>query len=158
MSTKVQPVPVGYHALTPYLCVKDTIRAIEFYQRAFGATELMRIADPGGKVGHAEMLIGDSRVMLADEFPEMNFLSPRTLGGSPVTMHLYVEDADAVAQRAVAAGARLVKEVKDQFYGDRGGTVEDPDGHVWFISTHQEDVTLEEIKRRAAGLSGPQTA
>ncbi|MGH9940963.1 MAG: VOC family protein [Pyrinomonadaceae bacterium] len=158
MPNEVKPIPEGYHTVTPYLCVEDAAVAIEFYRQAFGATELMRLADPGGKIGHAELVIGDSRVMIADEFPDMNFRSPRTIGGSPVIIHLYVEDADAVAGRAVAAGARLVREVKDQFYGDRGGSVEDPYGHVWFISTHKEDVSPEEINKRAAALYGQQLA
>lgn len=154
MTSNVKPIPDGYHTITPYICVNDAANAIEFYKKAFGATELMRLADPSGRIGHAEVKIGDSHLMLADEFPEMNFRSPQSLGGSPVTIHLYVEDVDAIANQAVAAGAKLVKEVKDQFYGDRSGTVEDPFGHVWYIATHKEDVSLEEINKHAAAMSG----
>jgi PhnB protein len=154
MTSSVKPIPDGYHTITPYICVNDAANAIEFYKKAFGATELMRLADPSGRIGHAEIKIGDSHLMLADEFPEMNFRSPQSLGGSPVTIHLYVEDVDAIADQAVAAGAKLVKEVKDQFYGDRSGTVEDPFGHVWYIATHKEDVSLEEINKHAAAMSG----
>lgn len=154
MTSNLKPIPDGYHTITPYICVNDAANAIEFYKKAFGATELMRLADPSGRIGHAEVKIGDSHLMLADEFPEMNFRSPQSLGGSPVTIHLYVEDVDAIANQAVAAGAKLVKEVKDQFYGDRSGTVEDPFGHVWYIATHKEDVSLEEINKHAAAMSG----
>ncbi len=154
MTSIVKPIPDGYHTITPYICVNDAANAIEFYKKAFGATELMRLADPSGRIGHAEIKIGDSHLMLADEFPEMNFRSPQTLGGSPVSIFLYVEDVDATANQAVAAGAKLVKEVKDQFYGDRSGTVEDPFGHVWYIATHKEDVSLEEINKHAAAMSG----
>ena len=154
MTSKVKPIPEGYHSVTPYLCVKDAASALEFYKKALGATELMRMPHPGGKIGHAEIKIGDSMIMLADEFPEMGFRSPQTLGGSPVAIHLYVEDVDAVVGQAVANGAKLVKEVKDQFYGDRSGAVEDPFGHVWYISTHVEDVLPEEIEKRAAAAGG----
>jgi PhnB protein len=153
--SKVKPIPEGYHSVTPYLCCKDAAAAIEFYKKAFGATEVMRMGDPGGKVGHAELQIGDSRVMLADEFPEMGFLSPKTVGGSPVMIHLYVEDVDATANRAVAAGGKVTRPVADQFYGDRGGQVEDPFGHKWYVATHKEDLSPEEIgKRAAAAMSG----
>jgi PhnB protein len=128
--------------------VKGGGDAIEFYKKAFGATEVLRMAAPDGKIGHAEIQIGDSRVMLADEFPEMGFLSPRTIGGTPVTMHLYVEDADATVSRATGAGAKVTRPVTDQFYGDRGGQVEDPFGHKWYVSTHKEDLTPEEIEKR----------
>ena len=154
MTSNVKPIPDGYHTITPYICVNDAANAIEFYKKAFGATELMRLADPSGRIGHAEVKIGDSHLMLADEFPEMNFRSPQTLGGSPVSIFLYVEDVDATANQAVAAGAKLVKEVKDQFYGDRSGTLEDPFGHVWNVSTHKEDVSLEEINKHVAAMSG----
>ncbi len=123
MTSIVKPIPDGYHTITPYICVKDAVNAIEFYKKAFGATELMRLADPSGKIGHAEIKIGDSHLMIADEFPEMNFRSPQSLGGSPVSIFLYVEDVDAMANQAVAAGAKVVREVKDQFYGDRSGTL-----------------------------------
>src|SRR5690606_34489781 len=131
MASSVRGIPEGYHSLTPYLAVDDGARAIAFYQEAFGASEVMRMARPNGKVGHAELQIGDSRIMLADEYPDMGFRSPKTYGGSPVGLHLYVEDVDAVARRAVAAGAKELRPVKDQFYGDRTGSFEDPFGHVW---------------------------
>ena len=150
----VKPIPPGYHSVTPYLCVKGGAQAIEFYKKAFGATEVMRMSAPDGKIGHSELQIGDSRVMLADEFPEMGFLSPQSLGGAPVMMHLYVEDSDAVVARAADAGARVTKPVADQFYGDRGGQVEDPFGHKWYVATHKEDLTMEEIdKRREAAFA-----
>lgn len=150
----VKAIPDGYSSVTPYLCVKGAPEAIEFYKQAFGATELMRLAAPDGKIGHAEIKIGNSRIMLADEFPEMGFLSPQSLGGTPVTIHLYVEDVDSVARRAVDAGAKVLRPVEDQFYGDRAGQLEDPFGHVWWVSTHKEEVPLEEIQRRAAALYG----
>jgi PhnB protein len=152
--SKVKPIPEGYHTVTPYLCCKDAAAAIEFYKKAFGATELMRMGDPSGKIGHAEIQIGDSHVMLADEFPEMGFLSPQSVGGSPVMMHLYVEDVDAKVPKAVAAGAKVTRPVADQFYGDRGGQLQDPFGHKWYVSTHKEDVSPEEIKKRIAAMSG----
>jgi PhnB protein len=151
---KVKPIPEGYHSTTPYLCVKGAADAIEFYKKAFGAKEVLRMADPSGKVGHAEIQIGDSRVMLADEYPEMGFLSPKSIGGTPVMMHLYVEDVDATVPRAVAAGAKVTREVADQFYGDRGGKIEDPFGHSWYVATHKEDLSQEEIQKRAAATFG----
>jgi PhnB protein len=150
MPSPVKPIPDGYHAVTPYLHVKGAARAIEFYERAFGARLLYRIDQPDGRVGHAELQIGDSRVMLADEFPEMGVRSPQAVGGTPVTIHLYVPDVDATVARAVAAGATLSRPVADQFYGDRNGGLVDPFGHVWFVATHVEDVPPEEISRRAA--------
>jgi PhnB protein len=158
MSKAVKPVPEGFHTLTPYLCVAGAAQAIEFYKEAFGATELMRMADPGGKIGHAEIQIGDSRVMLADEYPEMGFKSPRAYGGSPMNMHMYVENVDGVVKQAVDAGAKLVRPVEDQFYGDRSGTVEDPFGHQWHVSTHKEDVSEEELHKRAAARAQAQKA
>ena len=153
---KVKPIPEGYHSVTPYLCVEGAADAIEFYKKALGATEVLRMGSPDGKVGHAEVQIGDSRVMLADEFPEMGFLSPKTIGGSPVTMHVYVEDVDTIVARATGAGAKVTKPVADQFYGDRGGQIEDPFGHRWYVSTHKEDLTPEEIeKRREAAFATP---
>jgi PhnB protein len=154
MSDKVKPIPEGYHSVTPYLIVDDAARAIEFYKGAFGATELFRMPRPDGRIGHAEIRVGDSHVMLADEHPEINARGPRTLGGSPVTFVLYVEDVDAQVERAVAAGAKVTRPVADQFYGDRTGGVEDPFGHVWFIATHVEDVPPDELKRRAAAAHG----
>jgi len=144
----VNPIPEGYHTATPYLIVKDAARAIEFYKKAFGAIELMRMTQQDGRIGHAEIKIGDSPIMLADEFPEMGARSPEALGGSPVSVLLYVQDVDAVFNQAVAAGAKVTRPVKDQFYGDRSGGVTDPFGHQWHIATHKEDVTPEEMKRR----------
>jgi PhnB protein len=150
MNSKVKPIPEGYHTATPYLIVKDAARAIEFYKKAFGATELMRMPGPDGKIGHAEIKIGDSPIMLADEVPGMGFRSPESLGGSPISILLYVEDVDVVFSEALAAGAKVQRPVADQFYGDRTGGVTDPFGHVWYIATHKEDVSPEEMKKRAA--------
>lgn len=151
MMATVKPVPEGYHTITPYLSVNDGEAAIEFYKRAFGAQERMRMPGPDGKgIGHAELQIGDSRLMLADEFPDLNFRGPKSLGGSPVMMHLYVDDCDAWFDRAVKAGAKVTRPLADQFYGDRGGGLEDPFGHTWYISTHKEDLSEEEMKERAA--------
>jgi len=154
MSGKTNYRPEGYHNVTPYLCVSDATRAIEFYKEAFGATEIMRMEAPGGKIGHAEIQIGDSHVMLADEFPELKFLSPQTLGGPSCHFYVYVEDVDARVEQAVASGAKLVRPVKDQFYGDRSGGVEDPFGHHWYFATHIEDPSPEEIKRRMEAEMG----
>ena len=143
-----KPIPEGYHTATPYLVLQNAASAIEFYKKAFGATELMRLASPGGKIGHAEIKIGDSPIMLADEFPEMGYRGPRALGGSPVSIMLYVEDVDTFFDQAVAAGATIKRPVKDEFYGDRAGNIEDPFGHVWTIATHKEDVSPEEIEKR----------
>jgi PhnB protein len=147
MATK--PIPEGYRTATPYLIVKGAADAIEFYKRAFGATEILRMADPQGRVGHAEIRIGDSVIMLADEHPAMGYRGPRALGGSSVSILLYLEDVDAVFERAVKAGAKALRPVANQFYGDRSGTLEDPFGHVWTIATHVEDVPPEELQRRA---------
>ena len=149
----VKPIPEGYHTATPYLIINGAADAIEFYKKAFGATEIMRFPAPGGKIGHAEIKIGDSPIMLADEFPEMGYKSPKTLGGSPASIMIYVEDVDTVFNQAVAAGAKEQRPVKDQFYGDRLGTLEDPFGHVWHVSTHKEDVSLEEMEKRAKAHS-----
>jgi PhnB protein len=154
MSAKVRPIPDGYHSVTPYLIVGDAARALEFYKTVFGASEVMRMSAPGGKIGHAEIQIGNSKIMLADEHPEMGCRCPKAFGGSPVSIHLYVEDVDTVFNRAVAEGATAKSPVKDQFYGDRSGNVEDPFGHVWHISTHKEDLSPEEIRKRVAALSG----
>lgn len=153
MRTKARAIPKGYHAVTPYLSVKGAAGAIAFYKKAFGAKEIMRMPGPGGTIGHAEIQIADSRIMLADEFPEMNFRSPRSVGGTPVNIHLYVPDVDKVAKRAVAAGAKSLRPVADQFYGDRSCSLEDPFGHVWHIATHIEDVPMKELKKRAAALA-----
>lgn len=153
----VQPIPEGYHSVTPYLIIRDAAAALDFYKRAFGATELMRL-DHGGKVGHAEIQIGDSRIMLADEFPEMGAVSPQTLGGTPCGLCLYVPDADALFKQAVAAGAKVERELQNQFYGDRSGTIIDPFGHKWTISTHIEDLTPEQVSERMAAWSQSQPA
>jgi PhnB protein len=145
-----RPIPEGYHTITSYLIVTGAASAIEFYKHAFGAKEVMRIPHPDGRIGHAELQVGDSRLILADEFPEIGARSPMSLGGTPVSILLYVEDVDAVTTRALAAGAKLLRPVRDQFYGDRTGTLSDPFGHQWTIATHKEDLSLEEIKRRAA--------
>jgi PhnB protein len=145
-----KPIPDGYHAITPYLIVSGAAKALDFYARAFGAVERDRMQDPTGKVRHAEITIGRACVMLADEHPEIGALSPATVGGSPVNLHLYVEDVDAFVARAVAAGATLTRPVADQFYGDRVGGITDPFGHRWSIATHKEDLSPEEIRRRAA--------
>ncbi len=149
----VKPIPDAYRGATPYLCVDGAAKAIDFYKKAFGATETMRMAHPSGKIGHAEIKIRDAMIMLADEFPEMGHVSPKNLGGSPVSILLYFEDVDSVARRAVGAGAKVVSPIEDKFYGDRMGKLEDPFGHFWFIATHKEDVSDEEVRRRAAALA-----
>ena len=146
---KVSFVPAGYHTVTPYLACGDAAAAIDFYKQAFGATEVMRMPGPGGKIGHAEVKIGDSRVMLTDEYAEMNFVGPLSRGGTTVHLHVYVKDVDATMQRAVAAGGKLVREIKDQFYGDRTGSLEDPFGHVWHLATHKKDVSMAELRKGA---------
>lgn len=138
----------------PYLQVKGAASAIEFYRQAFGATEVLRLTEPGGRIGHAEILIDGARVMLADEYPEHGIVGPQSLGGTSASLNLMVEDADAVAARAVAAGAKLVKPVEDQFYGERAGKLEDPFGHVWHVSTTREEMSPEEMQRRFAALFG----
>ncbi|QDF98119.1 glyoxalase [Azoarcus sp. DD4] len=148
----VQPVPEAYRRVTPYLCVDGAAAAIDFYKRAFAAEELFRLAMPDGRVGHAELRIGDTPVMLADACEEGPSRNPRALGGTSVGLHLYVEDVDAVFQRTVEAGARVIRPLQDQFYGDRTGTVEDPYGHVWFLASHREDLLPAEIEKRAAAL------
>lgn len=152
---KINPIPAGYHSVTPYLIIKGAARALDFYQRAFGATELMRIPGPGDQIGHAEMLLGDSHIMLADECPQMKALSPQTIGGTPVLLHLYVPDADAMFAQAIAAGASVEQPMENKFYGDRSGSVLDPFGHRWTLSTHVEDVSPEEIGRRLAAMGKP---
>jgi len=154
MANKVKAVPDGYHTVTPYLTIRNAAAALAFYKKAFGADELFRVAAPDGKVGHAEIRIGDSSIMLSDEFPEMGAQSPESLGGSPVMIHLYVENVDALVERAVNAGGKLERPVADQFYGDRGGMVTDPFGHKWWIATHVEDVPPDELERRAAAMFG----
>ena len=151
----VNPIPDGYHTATPYLIISGAADAIEFYKRAFGAAEVMRLPAPGGKVVHAEIQIGDSRIMLADEAPEMGYQGPKALGGSPVSICLYVEDVDTLFKQALDAGGKQQREVQDQFYGDRSGTLEDPFGHVWTVATHKEDLTPEEIGKRMQDMQGP---
>ena len=145
----VKPIPEGYAAVTPYLVVDGAARAIDFYKRVFGAVERRRLDGPGGKIGHAELSIGDSLIMLADEFPDMGARGPTTLGGTPVTFLVYVEDVDSVFARAIEAGATVVRPLETRFYGDRVGGVKDPFGHEWYIATHVEDLAPEEMERRA---------
>jgi PhnB protein len=147
MSRTVNSIPEGYHTVTPYLIIKGAAEALEFYKKAFGATELFRMDQPEGKIGHAEIKIGDSPIMLCDEHLEMNYAGPKTLGGSPVSILLYVEDVDAVFNRAINAGAEQQVPVIDKFYGDRSGSVVDPFGHVWHIATHKKDVKLDEMEK-----------
>jgi PhnB protein len=154
MSNSVKPIPDGYSVVAPYLIIRGAARALEFYKQALGAVERLRLDMPGGKIGHAEIQFGPSLIMLADEMPEMGYRSPEAFGGSPVSLHLYVEDTDAVVARAVAHGAKLLRPVQNQFYGDRSGTFSDPFGHIWTVATHVEDVTHEEIQRRAAQMHG----
>jgi len=144
----VKKIPEGYHTVTPYLVMKDATRALEYYKQAFGAQELFRMPGPGGKVMHAEIRIGTSPVMLADEMPEMGYCGPKAEGGSPVSLMVYVEDVDTVFERAIAAGGTVKRPVENQFYGDRTGTLQDPFGHVWSIATHVEDVPTEDLNRR----------
>jgi PhnB protein len=153
MAGNVKPIPDNYHSITPYLVVDGAAKAIEFYKKAFGATELMRMPAPGDRIGHAEIKIGDSVVMLADASVEMGHKDPRTLGGSPVSVLIYVEDADATVAGAVAAGARVTRPLENQFWGDRMGDVTDPFGHRWHVATHVEDVSPEEMQRRMEALA-----
>jgi PhnB protein len=147
MAKSVKKIPEGCHSVTPHLCVRGGADAIEFYKKAFGAKELRRAPGPGGKLLHAEIQIGDSRVFLADEFPEMGAKSPLALNGSPVTIHLWVEDVDKVFQQAVEAGAQVRMPLADQFWGDRYGIVTDPFGHQWSMATHMKDRTPEELQK-----------
>jgi PhnB protein len=151
----VLPIPQGYHALTPYLIVDRATAALDWYTQAFGAREVMRLAAPGGKIGHAELEIGDSRIMLADEAPVHGAKAPGAFGGSPISLHLYVLDADATIAKAAAVGATIKSPPENKFYGDRMGTLVDPFGHTWHVSTHVEDVTNEEIERRLAAMIPP---
>jgi PhnB protein len=150
----VKPIPAGHHTVTPYLAIQNAALALEFYQKAFGATESYKLMMPDGRLGHAEIRLGDSVIMLADEFPEYGGKAPPTLGGSPVSIHLYVDDVDAFFNRALAAGATERKPVMDQFYGDRSGQLEDPYGHLWWVATHKEDVAPEEMQRRVQAMFG----
>lgn len=144
--------PDQYHILTPYLVIRNASSAIEFYQKVFGAAEQLRMEDPSGKIGHAELKIGDSVLMLADEYPDMGFTGPEAIGGSPVSLMVYVKDVDATFKHAIDLGATEVKPVQDQFYGDRAGTLKDPFGHIWTISTHIEDVSEEELHKRMQAM------
>ena len=150
----VNPIPEGYHSVTPYLIIRGAADAIEFYKKAFGATELFRFPGPDGKIGHAELQVGNSRIMLADEYPDMGYNGPQTIGGSPVALMIYLADVDTVFNRAVEAGATVKEPLQDKFYGDRIGTVIDPFGHRWHLATHQEDVSMEEMERRAKAAGG----
>jgi PhnB protein len=148
----VKPIPEGYHTVTPYLIVKGAAQALDFYQRAFGAQESVRMPGPEGKIMHAEIQIGDSKIMLADEFPQMGAVSPQTIGGTPVGICLYVDNVDALHSQAVAAGAKVERPLQNQFYGDRSATLVDPFGHKWTIATHVEDVSPEEMQRRMTAM------
>lgn len=149
MTDAVKPIPEGYHSLTPYLIIRGAAEAIEFYKTAFGAQELFRMPMPDGKIGHAEIKIGDSIIMLAEEMPEMGFRSPQALNGCPVSFVIYVEDVDTEFQRALDAGAKVVRPLENKFYGDRMGSVGDPFGYEWMLGTHIEDVAPEEMSKRA---------
>jgi PhnB protein len=153
----VPHVPSGYHAVTPYLIVNGAASALDFYKRAFGATEVLRVDGPDGCISHAELLLGDSHVMLADEFPAMGFRGPVSYGGTPVLLMLYVPDVDERCRLAVQAGARVLRPLADQFYGDRTATLLDPFGHIWTVATHKEDVPPDELARRAAAQPKPGT-
>jgi PhnB protein len=147
-----QPIPEGYPRIIPYLCVDGAAAAIDFYTSVLGATERMRMPGPDGKLGHAELQLGDAVIMLADEYPDMDVRGPKSIGGTPVTVHVYVEDVDDVFARAVQAGATPLRPVEDQFYGDRSGQFEDPFGHRWNVATHVEDVPPDEMAKRAAAV------
>jgi len=149
----VSVIPTGFTSVTPYLICRHATEALSFYQQAFGAEETMRLAAPDGSIGHAEMRIGTAMLMLADESPDMGFVGPESLGGTSVSLMIYVPDADTVFERAIAAGALVLRPVTDQFYGDRTGTLQDPFGHWWTIATHLEDLSAEEVARRFEKLS-----
>ena len=151
MSAK--PIPEGYHSVTPYLIVRGGAAAIDYYTKAFGAKELFRFPSPDGKIGHAEIKIGDSPIMLADEYPDMGYNGPQSVGGSPVSLMIYVDDVDAVFNRAIEGGGTVKEAVQNKFYGDRIGTLTDPFGHIWHVATHKEDVSMEEMERRAKAAS-----
>jgi PhnB protein len=151
MAGSVKAIPEGYHTATPYMICNGAADAIEFYKKAFGAVEIMRMAGPDGRIGHAEIKIGDSHIMLSDEHPAIGIYGPQHYGGSPISLLLYVESADATVNAAVAAGAKLTRPLKDEFYGDRTGIVVDPFGHQWYIHTHIKDVSMEEMQKAASG-------
>ena len=148
MSARVRAIPEGFEHATPYICCKGAAQAIDFYKEAFGAVETMRLAEPNGRIGHAEMRIGGAPIMLSDEYPEMDVISPATLGNTPVSIHIYVADVDTLFARAVAAGATATRPPADQFYGDRSASLVDPFGHKWMFATHKEDVSNEEMQKR----------
>ena len=150
MANAAKPIPDGYHSVTPYLSISGAAAAIDFYKKAFGAIELFRMAQPDGSIGHAEIKIGDSPIMLADECPEMKCLSPKTLGGSAVSLMVYVDDVDKIFKQAVDAGAQEFRPVENKFYGDRTGSLIDPFGYMWHVGTHIEDVAPEEMEQRTA--------
>ena len=154
----VRPIPEGYSSVTPYLIVSSAARAIDYYKLAFGATELMRFEGPGGTIAHAELQIGNARIMLADESPQTGHKSPESLGGSGTGLMLYVEDVDTVFTRAVNAGAEVTRPLQNQFYGDRSGNLTDPFGHMWTLATHVEDVSEEEMQRRMAASMSAHTS
>jgi PhnB protein len=153
-----QPIPEGYSTISPYLAVDDAAEAIEYYKKAFGAEETGRMEAPGGKIGHAELKIGDSHVMLSDPFPQASTTPPKELGGTSASIFMYVEDVDAVVQKAVDAGATVTMEVDDQFWGDRFGSITDPFGHNWSIATHVDDLTPEEIEERGKAAMAAMSA
>lgn len=155
---KVSFLPKGYQIITPYLIVNGAADAIDFYKKVFAAKEVMRMEQPGGKIGHAELKFGDAKIMLADECPEMQAHGPAAHNGSPVSVHVYVKDVDATVEKALSTGAKLLRPVENMFYGDRSGSLEDPFGHKWYVSTHIEDVTLAKMKKRAADLFGKKSA
>jgi PhnB protein len=150
----VKPIPDGYPRVTPYLCIDGAADAIEFYSKVLDAKERMRMPAPDDKIGHAELQLGDSLIMLADEFPEMGIRSPKTVGGTPVTISVYVEDVDEVFKRAVSEGSTVLRDIRNEFYGDRTGQFEDPFGHRWSVATHVEDVPPDEMAKRAAEMGG----
>jgi PhnB protein len=155
MTNQIKPVPEGFHTLTPHLVVKGASQAIEFYKKAFGAEEITRVPGPDGKsLIHAELKIGDSRLLLVDEFPQMGCLGPQGIGGTPVTIHVFVEDVDTVFNQAVGAGAQVSMPLADMFWGDRYGQITDPFGHKWSLATHKEDLTPEQVSKRAQAAFG----
>ena len=154
MTTNVKPIPEGYHSITPYLIIKGAAEAIEYYKKSFGATELFRMPAPDGKIGHAELKIGDSPFMLSDEHPDLGHVGPQTLGGTSVGIMIYVEDVDTMFKKAISGGGQEIKPLQDQFYGDRSGTLKDPFGHMWTVATHVEDVAPAEMEKRMAAAHG----
>jgi len=150
---KVQAIPAGYSAITPYLAIQGAAQAIEFYKKVFGAKEVMRMPAPGGRLGHVEIKVGDSKVMLADESQQMNFLAPPAHGGTPVHIHVYVKNVDETVAKAIEAGAKMVRDVQNMFYGDRSGSIEDPFGHFWHVATHIRDVSMKEMKKAAEEMA-----